>query len=92
MTATYRHKSEVVLKGDSEPFVAYDAEAGVVLEINETAFRVLEFCDRPRSAADVVWMLERQFEGAPSREIIKSDVQSIIGVLCEKGFLIKTRS
>lgn len=90
MTVSYCHKPEVVLKGDGEPFVAYDAETGVVLEINETAFRILEFCDLPRRSVDVVRMLENQFEGVPSREVVESDVQSIISILCEKGFLSKS--
>jgi len=79
----YKRKRDTVLRPESFGGIAFNPENGTTLELDETAFRLLELADGRTTLSEVTSHIEREFDTV----IPQSDVQELVERLLEHRFL-----
>jgi radical SAM protein with 4Fe4S-binding SPASM domain len=79
----YKRKRDAVLRPESFGGIAFNPENGTTLELDETAFRLLELADGRTTLSEVTSRIEREFDTV----ILQSDVQELVERLLEHHFL-----
>jgi radical SAM protein with 4Fe4S-binding SPASM domain len=80
----YKRKRDTVLRPESFGGIAFNPENGTTLELDETAFRLLELADGRTTLSEVTSRIGREFDTV----ILQSDVQELVERLLEHRFLI----
>jgi radical SAM protein with 4Fe4S-binding SPASM domain len=79
----YKRKRDTVLRPESFGGIAFNPENGTTLELDETAFRLLELADGRTTLSEVTSRIGREFDTV----ILQSDVQELVERLLEHRFL-----
>jgi sulfatase maturation enzyme AslB (radical SAM superfamily) len=79
----YKRKRDTVLRLESFGGIAFNPESGTTLELDETAFRLLELADGRMTLSEVTSRIEAEFDTV----IPQSDVQELVERLLEHRFL-----
>jgi radical SAM protein with 4Fe4S-binding SPASM domain len=79
----YKCEKDIVLRPESFGGIAFNPENGTTLELDETAFRLLELADGQTTLSEVASRIGREFDTV----ILQSDVQELVERLLEHRFL-----
>jgi radical SAM protein with 4Fe4S-binding SPASM domain len=79
----YKRKGGIVLRPESFGGIAFNPENGTTLELDETAFRLLELAHGRTTLSEVISRIEREFDTV----ILSNDVQKVVERLVEHRFL-----
>jgi radical SAM protein with 4Fe4S-binding SPASM domain len=79
----YKRKRDTVLRPESFGGIAFNPENGTTLELDQTAFRLLELADGRTTLSEVASRIGREFDTV----ILQSDVQELVERLLEHRFL-----
>ena len=79
----YKRKRDTVLRPESFGGIAFNPENGTTLELDETAFRLLELADGRTTLSEVTSRIEAEFDTV----IPPNDVQELVQRLTEYRFL-----
>ena len=79
----YKRKRDIVLRPESFGGIAFNPENGTTLELDETAFRLLELADGRTTLSEVSSHIEGEFDTV----IPSNDVQELVKRLIEHRFL-----
>jgi radical SAM protein with 4Fe4S-binding SPASM domain len=79
----YKRKRDTVLRPESFGGIAFNPENGTTLELDETAFRLLESADGRTTLSEVTSRIEAEFETV----IPSNDVHELVERLLEHHFL-----
>jgi radical SAM protein with 4Fe4S-binding SPASM domain len=78
-----KRKRDVVLRPESFGGIAFNPENGATLELDETAFRLLELADGRTTLSETISRIEKEFDTV----ISSNDVQEVAERLIEHCFL-----
>ena len=70
----YKREKDIVLRPESFGGIAFNPENGTTLELDETAFRLVELADGRTTLSEVTSRIEGEFDTV----IPQSDVQELV--------------
>jgi hypothetical protein len=86
----YKLNKEIILHKNKENylFLAYDTKNGIIFELNETAFFILDFCRKKRNFEEIIKKIEKNYSISNKQKLIK-DVKKSIQIFLKKKILKK---
>jgi Coenzyme PQQ synthesis protein D (PqqD) len=81
-----RPRDRVLAQRAAEAVVLLDLDAGTYFSLDEVGARVWELCDGTRRAADVVALIQEEYDAPP--EVVAADVLALLGELTGERLLV----
>jgi hypothetical protein len=85
----FKRRDDIIFQQTSGATVLFDLDDGRYLSLNEVGARVWELCDGTRNAADLVAVIEEEYD-APTA-VVESDVLDLVRQLLERKLIAEFR-